>query len=148
MARERNAALEWRDVDLPGRELCLRPEISKNKDGRPLPLRGDLLEIIGRAHQVRDLRCSSERFAGRHKRAGVFELRVEPVGSVPPRKFQDNIPNPIQIRAPNQIGADRLLASFDQLLQAGIFAQNTLDFRTLQTVRLNGAAYNTLDEAG
>jgi len=43
--------LEWRDVDLPGRELCLRPEVSKNKDGRPLPLRVELLEIIRRAHE-------------------------------------------------------------------------------------------------
>ena len=43
--------LEWRDVDLSGRELCLRPEVSKNKDGRPLPLRGELLEIIQRAHE-------------------------------------------------------------------------------------------------
>ena len=45
--------LEWRDVDLPGRELCLRPEASKNKDGRPLPLRGELLEIIQRAQEIR-----------------------------------------------------------------------------------------------
>ncbi len=49
--------LEWRDVDLPGRELCLRPEVSKNKDGRPLPLRGELLEIIERAHEKRRPDC-------------------------------------------------------------------------------------------
>jgi integrase len=49
--------LEWRDVDLPGRELCLRPEVSKNKDGRPLPLRGELLEIIQRAHEKRRPEC-------------------------------------------------------------------------------------------
>jgi len=49
--------LEWRDVDLPGRELCLRPEVSKNKDGRPLPLRGELLEIIQRAHEKRRPDC-------------------------------------------------------------------------------------------
>jgi integrase len=45
--------LEWRDVDLAGRELCLRPEVSKNKDGRPLPLRSELLQIIQRAHEKR-----------------------------------------------------------------------------------------------
>src|SRR5579885_1176653 len=49
--------LEWRDVDLSGRELCLRPEVSKNKDGRPLPLRGELLEIIQRAHDKRRPEC-------------------------------------------------------------------------------------------
>jgi integrase len=49
--------LEWRDVDLSGRELCLRPEVSKNKDGRPLPLRGELLEIIQRAREKRRPDC-------------------------------------------------------------------------------------------
>ncbi len=49
--------LEWRDVDLPGWELCLRPEVSKNKDGRPLPLRGELLEIIHRANEKRRPDC-------------------------------------------------------------------------------------------
>jgi len=49
--------LEWRDVDLAGRELCLRPEASKNKDGRPLPLRSELLDIIQRAHEKRRPDC-------------------------------------------------------------------------------------------
>lgn len=35
--------LEWRDVDLPGRLIRLRPELFKNKNGRPLPLDGELL---------------------------------------------------------------------------------------------------------
>src|SRR5262252_7675629 len=30
--------LEWRDIDLGGMVVRLRPEISKNKDGRVLPL--------------------------------------------------------------------------------------------------------------
>src|SRR5262249_41757619 len=34
-------ALEWRDVDLAGKVVRLRPEISKNKDGRLLPLKGE-----------------------------------------------------------------------------------------------------------
>ena len=38
--------LEWRDVDLAGGVVRLRPEISKNKNGRVLPLKGELLEII------------------------------------------------------------------------------------------------------
>ncbi len=38
-------ALEWRDVDLAGKVVRLRPEISKNKDGRLLPLQGELLGL-------------------------------------------------------------------------------------------------------
>lgn len=49
--------LEWREVDLAGRELRLRPEVSKNKDGRVLPLRGELLQIIERAKEVRRPDC-------------------------------------------------------------------------------------------
>lgn len=49
--------LEWRDVDLAGKVVRLRPEISKNKDGRLLPIRGELLELIERAKQNRVLSC-------------------------------------------------------------------------------------------
>ena len=50
-------ALEWRDVDLAGKVVHLRPEISKNKDGRLLPLSGELLEIIDRARAKRRPNC-------------------------------------------------------------------------------------------
>jgi integrase len=50
-------ALEWRDVDLAGKIVRLRPEISKNKDGRVLPLSGGLFEIMERAHATRRLDC-------------------------------------------------------------------------------------------
>jgi integrase len=50
-------ALEWRDVDLSGRVIRLRPEISKNKEGRLLPLSAALLEMIERAHAKRWLNC-------------------------------------------------------------------------------------------
>jgi integrase len=50
-------ALEWRDVDLSGRVVRLRPEISKNKDGRLLPLSAELLEIIEQAYRTRRLNC-------------------------------------------------------------------------------------------
>ncbi len=49
--------LEWRDVDLRGRVVRLRPELSKNKDGRVLPLPGELLDIIERAAARRRLDC-------------------------------------------------------------------------------------------
>jgi integrase len=50
-------ALEWRDVDMAGRVVRLRPEISKNKKGRLLPLRGELFEILLRAKENRRLDC-------------------------------------------------------------------------------------------
>ena len=49
--------LEWRDVDLSASLLRLRPELSKNKKGRVLPLRRELAEIIGRAKAKRRLDC-------------------------------------------------------------------------------------------
>jgi integrase len=62
-------ALEWRDVDLAGKIVRLRPEISKNKDGRLLPLSGDLLEIMDRAHAMRRPDCPF-----------VFHRDGEPIG--------------------------------------------------------------------
>src|SRR5262245_65944437 len=50
-------SLEWRDVDLEGKFIRLRPEISKNKDGRLLYLNGELLEIIKRAEMRRQPDC-------------------------------------------------------------------------------------------
>lgn len=62
--------LEWRDVDVAGKVVRLRPEISKNKDGRVLPIRGDLLEVIERARQQRVLSCPY-----------VFHESGQPVGN-------------------------------------------------------------------
>jgi integrase len=62
-------ALEWRDVDLAGKIVRLRPEISKNKEGRLLPLSGELLEIMDRAHAKRRADCSF-----------VFHRDGEPIG--------------------------------------------------------------------
>ena len=62
-------ALEWRDIDLAGKVVHLRPEISKNKDGRLLPLSGELLEIVARAHAKRRLDCPF-----------VFQRDGEPIG--------------------------------------------------------------------
>ena len=61
--------LEWRDIDLAGHEVRLRPEESKNKDGRVLPIRGELSEIFERSHARRQPDC---RF--------VFHDQGEPVG--------------------------------------------------------------------
>jgi integrase len=49
--------LEWRDVDFLGREVRLRLEVSKNKNGRVLPVRGELLEIMERAKEARRPDC-------------------------------------------------------------------------------------------
>jgi integrase len=62
-------ALEWRDVDLAGNVVRLRPEISKNKDGRLLPLSGELLEIMDRA-------LANRRFDSPF----VFNREGEPIG--------------------------------------------------------------------
>ncbi len=61
--------LEWRDVDLSGKVVHLRPEISKNKDGRVLPLSSELLTIMERAHAKRRLDCPF-----------VFHRNGEPIG--------------------------------------------------------------------
>ena len=63
-------ALEWRDVDLAGKVIRLRPEISKNKDGRLLPIKGELLGIVERAKQARLLSCPH-----------IFHENGQPIGS-------------------------------------------------------------------
>jgi integrase len=62
--------LEWRDVDLPGRVVRLRPELSKNKTGRVLPLSGELLQLIERAAERRRLECTR-----------VFHVAGQPIGA-------------------------------------------------------------------
>jgi len=60
-------ALEWRDVDLTGRVVRLRPKLSKNKDGRLLPLNGELLQTIERANGRRQPECPYVfHLAGKH----------------------------------------------------------------------------------
>ncbi|MGD0948625.1 MAG: site-specific integrase [Candidatus Binatia bacterium] len=49
--------LLWRDVDLAGRVVHLRSELSKNKDGRVLRLSGELLDVMERAAVRRRLDC-------------------------------------------------------------------------------------------
>jgi integrase len=62
-------ALEWRDVDMVGRIIRLRPSVSKTKEGRLLPLSGEMLEIVERANASRRLDCRY-----------VFHLEGQPVG--------------------------------------------------------------------
>jgi integrase len=57
-------------VDLGGKVIRLRPELSKNKDGRLLPLNGELLALIRRAWSQRRLDCPY-----------VFHSKGEPIGS-------------------------------------------------------------------
>jgi integrase len=64
-------ALEWRDVDTEGRALRLRPENSKSKKGRVLPLRGELAEIIDRAETDRIPECSFV-FHRDNRKVGLF----------------------------------------------------------------------------
>jgi integrase len=62
--------LEWRDVDLPAAMVRLRAEQSKNDEARALPLTGELLAIIERAHEARSLACPR-----------VFQHNGAPLGS-------------------------------------------------------------------
>jgi integrase len=64
-------SLEWRDVDAAGKIIRLRPEVSKNKDGRVLPLQGELLDIIERAREGRLVGCPFV-FHRSRKRIGDF----------------------------------------------------------------------------
>ena len=50
-------SLEWRDVDMQAGVIRLRPELSKNKEGRVLPLPAPLKEVMERRAQVRSLEC-------------------------------------------------------------------------------------------
>jgi integrase len=50
-------ALEWRDVDLDHGVVLVRPEVSKTKQGRTLPLGAETSEIIGRAVRARRPSC-------------------------------------------------------------------------------------------
>jgi len=50
-------ALEWRDVDLDGKVVRLRPEVSKSQEGRVLPLAGELLEVVERTRAKRRPDC-------------------------------------------------------------------------------------------
>jgi len=61
--------LEWQDVDRVAREIRLRPELSKNKEGRLLPFSEPLGKLIERRWQLRVIGCSR-----------VFHVKGRPVG--------------------------------------------------------------------
>lgn len=47
------STLTWDDVDLPGRSVRLRPEQSKNSEGRLVKLAGDLLALLEKRDKLR-----------------------------------------------------------------------------------------------
>jgi integrase len=61
--------LEWRDVDREAGVVRLRPELSKNYDGRVLPLSEPLREMIKRRWKERSLKCPR-----------VFQKDEQPIG--------------------------------------------------------------------
>ena len=61
--------IEWGDVDRGAGEIRLRPELSKNKDGRVLSLSEPLRDLIQRRWQARALGCPF-----------VFHVNGRPVG--------------------------------------------------------------------
>jgi integrase len=52
-------SLEWKDVDADGGMIRLAPEKSKTKEGRTLPISGELAEVMARAHAARRLECAA-----------------------------------------------------------------------------------------
>jgi integrase len=77
--------LEWRDVDLVGKIVRLRPEISKNKDGRLLPLNAELESVFERGRQLRRIDCpfvfhSAGRKIGDFKKAWKTACRKQSLG--------------------------------------------------------------------
>lgn len=50
-------SLEWRDIGLEVRAIRLRPENSKNRQGRVVKLTGELMNIIARARDNRRPEC-------------------------------------------------------------------------------------------
>ena len=61
--------LEWRDVDRAAGVVRLRPELSKNYDGRILPLSDPLREMLERRWKARSLKCPR-----------VFHKDEQPIG--------------------------------------------------------------------
>jgi integrase len=61
--------LEWRDVDREASVVRLRPELSKNYEGRVLPLSEPLRELIERRWNARSLKCPK-----------VFQKEEQPIG--------------------------------------------------------------------
>jgi integrase len=61
--------LEWRDVDRDAGVVRLRPELSKNYDGRVLPLSERLRKMIKRRWKARSLKCPR-----------VFQKDEHPIG--------------------------------------------------------------------
>ena len=70
------ASLTWADVDREAHIIRLRPEASKNGEGRTLALEDELWELIERRWQGREYKTP----AGSALAALVFHRKGEPVG--------------------------------------------------------------------
>lgn len=72
------ASLKWADVDRDGCVIRLRPEASKNKEGRVVALEGDLSEILERRWRARQVAAANS--GGKILAAHVFHLDGRLVG--------------------------------------------------------------------
>jgi integrase len=72
-------SLKWADVDMDGRVIRLRPEASKNGEGRTLGLEGELWEIVERqaAKQAHEKADKTVAFS-----LTVFHCKGEPIGDI------------------------------------------------------------------
>ena len=70
------ASLRWEDVD--GDVIRLRPEHSKSREGRTVPLVGELAELLARRKSARQVSSDSGMMIAAH----VFHRQGKPIGSI------------------------------------------------------------------
>jgi len=108
------ASLTWADVDLPGRVIRLRPEHSKNAQGRMLALEGELWELTERrqaAHQFTKRSQNIVYFSG-----FVFHRQGKPISDF--RKAWDRACR--EAGCPGKLFHDLRRTAVRNLIRAGV----------------------------
>jgi integrase len=106
------ASLTWADVDREARIIRLRPEASKNGEGRTLALEGELWDLIERRWQGREYKTS----AGSALATLVFHRKGEPVGDF--RKAWETACDEAQV--PGRLFHDLRRTAVRNMVRAGV----------------------------
>jgi integrase len=106
-------ALQWRDYERTEQTIRLRPEHSKNKHGRVLPLVGELAEILERRLKARRLDCPY-----------IFHADGHPIGDF--RKRWRKACNAIGL--PDRIVHDLRRSGVRHLIRAGVPPHTVMAF--------------------